>query len=87
MSHSNERVAAEATIGCVRLIRSSAPYEHPFWEGHRRYDRAMAVQAPWARSLAENLTPEQITSATIALGVLTSRLEEELEATRKTAAE
>ncbi|WP_203566239.1 MarR family winged helix-turn-helix transcriptional regulator [Aurantimonas aggregata] len=56
-------------------------------EGHRLYDRAMAVQAPWARSLAENLTPEQITSVTIALGVLTSRLEEELEATRTTAAE
>jgi DNA-binding MarR family transcriptional regulator len=56
-------------------------------EGHRLYDRAMAVQAPWAQSLAENLTPEQITSATIALGVLTRRLEEELEAARTMTAE
>ncbi len=56
-------------------------------EGRRLYDRAMAVQAPWARSLAETLTPELITSATVALGVLTSRLQEELEAAGTTAAE
>ncbi|RLQ88093.1 MarR family winged helix-turn-helix transcriptional regulator [Notoacmeibacter ruber] len=56
-------------------------------EGRRLYDRALAVQAPWARSLAENLTPEQIETATIALGVLTSRLEEELQGVRATVVE
>lgn len=56
-------------------------------EGRCLYDRTLAVQAPWAQSLAEHLTPEQIKSATVALGVLTSRLENEIEATRMAVAD
>ena len=87
-----QRIAGELVVEGILAYKTNPRHKRAQLvvftaEGRRLYDRALAVQAPWARSLAENLTPEQITSATVALGVLTSRLEEELEANRTAAAD
>lgn len=50
--------------------------------GRTLYDRALAVQVPWARALADSLTNTQIASATTALRILAGRLDEDLQAAR-----
>ncbi|MEF2074748.1 MarR family winged helix-turn-helix transcriptional regulator [Consotaella aegiceratis] len=56
-------------------------------EGRRLYDRALAVQKPWAQALAKSLAPTQITSATTALCTLARRLEEDLQTSKRAAEE